>query len=152
MRGATDTSSIHNCNSNSCPVGNNKTKTSSLHGSKHCAKMMKETFTGILGAWSSTVFWEHILIFINDSNAIGHWINGLRFCDHIEHAGTPSTQETSSIDIQILRDKLHSLLFHASTAQKLSQSLFLVTYRMFIYFSVFIRNATKAYAQSQRVV
>lgn len=140
MHSATDTSSIHNCNVFRVTLVKSPTtkNTFSVHGRKHCTKKTKKTCTSLFGAWSSTIFWKNVHIFINTSNAVSHRIYGSQYCDHIKHAGTPSAQAKSRPDILVFHDKLHGLLVHSWTAQNSSQCLFLVTYWMFIYFLVFI--------------
>lgn len=52
--------------------------------------------------------------------AVGRQIYGPRFCDHIKHAGTTSAQAKLRKVIQAFHDKLHGLLNHAPTVQRLS--------------------------------
>jgi len=83
--------------------------------------------------------------------AQGKRIYGSRFVDEIKHQGTVDAREKSRLVVQGYNDRDHGLLTHAPTVQRASQRLAIamsVVYGLPAGFSIWIRDVTQAYVQS----
>lgn len=90
-----------------------------------------------------------VFTLVPESMANGLRIYGSRFVDQVKNEGKPSAYNKSRLVVQAYGDHNHGLLTHAPTVQRVSQRLLLIICAMDNNLTLFTRDISQAYVQSE---